>query len=193
MARVLIPLAEGFEEMEAVIVIDILRRGGIEVVTAGLHAGAVRAARQTVLIPDTDLDSVMDAPFDMLVLIGGMPGVSNLQEDARVQTLVERFRKNHHLTAAICAAPSILAAQGLLAGKKATGNPKFRAQVALPGVDYCEQAVVIDGDVITSRGPGTSVDFALALVKQLAGPDKCNEVEEGLVRTESRALAAAAG
>jgi protein deglycase len=193
MARVLIPLAEGFEEMEAVIVIDVLRRGGVEVVTAGLHPGPVQASRRTVLLPDTDLDAAMGQEYDMIILVGGMPGVSNLHDDPRIQTLLERFRNNNGFTAAICAAPSILAGQGLLTGRKATGNPKFRAQVALPGVDYCEQAVVIDGTLITSRGPGTSIDFALALLDKLSGPDKRNEVEAGLVRPEASAPTAVAG
>lgn len=129
----------------------------------------------------------------MIILVGGMPGVSNLQQDPRIQTLLERFQRHQRLTAAICAAPSILAAQGLLAGRKATGNPKFRAQVALPGVDYCEQAVVTDGTLITSRGPGTSIDFALALLEKLSGPDKRNEVEAGLVRPETSIPATVAG
>lgn len=193
MARVLIPLAEGFEEMEAVTVIDVLRRAGIEVVTAGLQPGPVQAARRTVLLPDTDLDAAMDQEYDMIILVGGMPGVANLHKDSRIQALLERFRNNNGFTAAICAAPSILAAQGLLAGKKATGNPKFRAQVALPGVDYCEQAVVTDGTLITSRGPGTSIDFALALIEKLSGPGKRNEVEAGLVRPKTSAPAAVAG
>lgn len=193
MARVLMPLAEGFEEMEAVTVIDVLRRGGIEVATAGLRPGPVRASRQTVLLPDTDLDAAMGQEYDMIILVGGMPGVSNLQQDPRIQTLLERFQRHQRLTAAICAAPSILAAQGLLAGRKATGNPKFRAQVALPGVDYCEQAVVTDGTLITSRGPGTSIDFALALLEKLSGPGKRNEVEAGLVRPETSAPIAVAG
>lgn len=193
MARVLIPLAEGFEEMEAVTVIDVLRRAGIEVVTAGLQPGPVQAARRTVLLPDTDLDAAMDQEYDMIILVGGMPGVANLHKDSRIQALLERFRNNNGFTAAICAAPSILAAQGLLAGKKATGNPKFRAQVALPGVDYCEQAVVTDCTLITSRGPGTSIDFALALIEKLSGPGKRNEVEAGLVRPKTSAPAAVAG
>lgn len=181
MARVLMPLAEGFEEMEAVIVIDVLRRADIEVVVAGLTEGPVSASRGTRLLPDAALDSVMAEDFDMLVLPGGMPGVKHLREDSRVKALIERFRSRGRTTAAICAAPSILAAYGYLEGKRATGNPKFRDQVALPGVDYREEPVVEDGALITSRGPGTAIPFALALVERLAGQEKRRQVEAGLV------------
>jgi 4-methyl-5(b-hydroxyethyl)-thiazole monophosphate biosynthesis len=181
MARVLIPLADGFEELEAVAVIDILRRAGIQVVVAGLSAGPVKGSRHTVLHPDETLDAVMNEDFDMIVLPGGMPGVAHLREDARVRELLERFRSKGRYLAAICAAPSILAAYGHLDGKQATSNPKFKDQVAIDRVRYREEAVVEDGTVITSRGPGTSIPFALALVEKLAGRDKRNEVESGLV------------
>lgn len=181
MARVLIPLAEGFEELEAVAVIDLLRRGGIEVVVAGLREGPVRASRGTVLHPDATLDAVMDQDFDMVVLPGGMPGVEHLRQDERVRSVLERQRNKNRYIAAICAAPSILAAYGHLDGKQATSNPKFKEQVAVGSVCYLEQAVVEDGEVITSRGPGTSIAFALALVERLAGAAKRQEVEAGLV------------
>lgn len=181
MPRVLLPLAEGFEELEAVAVIDVLRRGGIEVVVAGLQEGPVKASRGTVLHPDVTLDAVMDQDFDMVVLPGGMPGVKHLQEDERVRGLLERQRSKNRCIAAICAAPSILAAYGHLEGKRATSNPKFKEQVAIGPVRYVEDAVVEDGEVITSRGPGTSILFALALVERLWGTQRRREVEAGLV------------
>jgi 4-methyl-5(b-hydroxyethyl)-thiazole monophosphate biosynthesis len=180
MSSVLIPLAEGFEELEAVSVIDVLRRGGVTVVTAGLKQGSVKGSRETVLVPDAALDDRMDQDFDMLVLVGGMPGVKNLREDARVKKLVDRYTQKDRSTAAICAAPSILAAYGHLAGKSATSNPKFKDQVAIQGVNYKEDPVVADGNIVTSRGPGTSITFALALVERLAGKAKRDEVEAGL-------------
>ncbi|MBN8763748.1 MAG: DJ-1 family protein [Thiobacillus sp. 63-78] len=182
MASVLIPLAEGFEELEAVSIIDVLRRAGIKVVVAGLQDGPVKGSRETVVVPDAPLDAVMSQDFNMVVLPGGMPGVKHLHEDARIKTLLDRYTQKDRYTAAICAAPSILAAYGHLAGRNATSNPKFRDQVAIDGVHYHEEAVVTDGNIVTSRGPGTSIDFALALVEQLAGRAKRDEVESGLVR-----------
>lgn len=182
MASVLMPLAEGFEELEAVSIIDVLRRAGIKVVVAGLKDGPVRGARDTVVVPDASLDAVMDQDFDMVVLPGGMPGVKHLHDDARIKTLLDRYTQKDRYTAAICAAPSILADYGHLDGKNATSNPKFRDQVAIDGVRYHEDAVVTDGNIVTSRGPGTSIDFALALIEQLVGRARRDEVESGLVR-----------
>lgn len=186
MATVLLPLAEGFEDLEVVAVIDVLRRAGIGVVVAGLGAGPVRGSRETTIVPDARLDDVMDRDFDMLVLPGGMPGVKHLREDARIKKLIERYRESARYTAAICAAPSILAAYGALAGKRATSNPKFRDQVAITGVDYSEDDVVTDGSLVTSRGAGTAIPFALKLVELLAGAAKREEVESGLVMPRGR-------
>lgn len=182
MASVLMPLAEGFEELEAVSIIDVLRRAGIKVVVAGLKDGPVKGSRETVVVPDASLDAVMNQDFNMVVLPGGMPGVKHLHDDARIKTLLDRYTQKDRYTAAICAAPSILADYGYLNGKNATSNPKFRDQVAIDGVNYHENAVVTDGNIVTSRGPGTSIDFALALVEQLAGRARRDEVESGLVR-----------
>lgn len=181
MATVLIPLAPGFEELEAVAVIDILRRAAVEVTVAGLDAGPVTGSRRTVILPDVELDAVLGRDFDMIVLPGGLPGVTHLRQDARVRRLLERTRERGDYTAAICAAPSVLADHGLLAGRRVTSNPLVRAQVALPGVDYREEAVVVDGRLVTSRGAGTAIPFALQLVELLMGVDKRREVEEGLV------------
>jgi len=181
MQSVLIPLAEGFEELEAVSVIDVLRRAGIRVVVAGLRPGPVKGSRDTVILPDATLDDVGNDEFDMLVLPGGMPGVQHLREDARIKKLLERYTQKGRWTAAICAAPSVLAAYGHLTGKSATSNPKFKEQVAIEGVRYREDAVVTDGNIVTSRSAGTAMAFALALVEKLAGRAKREEVEAGLV------------
>ncbi len=150
-------------------------------VVAGLQEGPVRASRGTLLHPDAALDALLDGDFDMIVLPGGMLGVQHLRQDERIRRLLERMREKNRCLAAICAAPSILAAYGYLDGKQATSNPKFKDQVALGSVRYREEAVVEDGNVITSRGPGTSIAFALALVERLAGAAKRQEVEAGLV------------
>jgi protein deglycase len=182
MAKVLVPLAAGCEELEAVTIIDLLRRAGVEVVTAGLQPGIVKASRGTQLVPDTILDSVLRDEFDMVVLPGGMPGAQHLKEDSRVQALLKRLAAEGKYTAAICAAPMALAEAGLLSGRKATGYPGVLEKLGLPDVVLQNQAVVRDGKVITSRGPGTAMDFALELIETLAGRDKRLEVEAGLVR-----------
>ena len=189
MARVLIPLAEGFEELEAVSVIDILRRGDIEVVVACVGDGpVVRGSRKTAIVPDMRLDEVLGDPFDMIVLPGGMPGVKHLKDDPRIRRIVERLDGTGKYTAAICAAPSILAHYGMLKGRRATSNPKHRDEVALDGIDYREQAVVRDGRIVTSRGPGTAIDFALQLIEILKGPELCRRVADGLVLENPTAL-----
>ncbi len=183
MAKVLVPLAAGCEELEAVTIIDLLRRAGVEVVTAGLQPGIVKASRGTQLVPDTLLDNVLRDEFDMVVLPGGMPGAQHLKEDSRVQALLKKLAAEGKYMAAICAAPMALAAAGLLSGRKATGYPGVLEKLGLPDVVLQNQAVVRDGKIITSRGPGTAMDFALELVEVLAGRDKRQEVEAGLVRS----------
>jgi len=182
MTRVLIPLAAGFEELEAVTVIDLLRRAGIEVVSAGLADGPVRGSRNTVLLPDTTLDAVMDQEFDMIVLPGGMPGAQHLDEDERIHALLARYHAEDRFAAAICAAPKVLAAAGLLDGKSATSYPGAVRSQDFPHVAVLDVPVVVDGKVITSRGPGTAMDFALQLIESLQGRSKRDEVEAALVR-----------
>ena len=182
MARVLVPLAEGCEELEAVTIIDLLRRGGIEVIVAGLVPGLVKASRGTQLMPDTTLDMALQAAYDMVVLPGGMPGAQHLKDDARVIALIQNMAAAGRYTAAICAAPMVLAEAGVLSGKTATGYPGVLEKMNLADVTLSTEAVVRDGLVVTSRGPGTAMDFALSLVEILAGLETRRRVETGLVR-----------
>jgi len=180
MARVLIPLAQGCEELEAVTIIDLLRRAGIEVISAGLEPGAVKASRGTVLIPDTHLDEVLDWKFDMLVLPGGLPGADNLDQDPRIHRMLLNMSASGAYMAAICAAPKVLAHAGLLDGRSATSYPGFLEP--FPRVDAVPAPVVVDGKVITSRGPGTAMDFSLTLIEILAGKATRDQVEQALAR-----------
>lgn len=182
MHRVLVPLAPGFEELEAISITDILRRAGIEVVTAGLQSGPVRASRGTLLMPDTSLDQVLGQDFDLIVLPGGLPGADNLRDDPRVVHLLQRAHAAGRLVGAICAAPKVLAHAGLLEGRRATHYPGSLNEAELAGVTDSDAAIELDGRVITSRGPGTAMDFALKLVELLEGPEKRDEVEAGLAR-----------
>ena len=182
MARILVPLAQGCEELEAVTVIDLLRRAGLEVLSAGLDEAPVTASRGTRLLPDTTLEKVIDERFDMIVLPGGLPGADHLDKDPRIHQLLARMHGAGCYTAAICAAPKVLANAGLLNGRRATSYPGALDTAAFPQVLPAADAVVRDGKVITSRGPGTAMDFALELIELLAGKDKREQVEAGLVR-----------
>ncbi|OOZ43487.1 DJ-1 family glyoxalase III [Solemya velum gill symbiont] len=170
MPSVIVPLAQGCEELEAVTIIDLLRRAGVSVVTVGLDGEAITASRGVRLLPDKSIDDVIDDEFDMIVLPGGLPGADHLNEDPRIHTLLERIKHQNGFTAAICAAPKVLATAGVLDA------------VELPDSKVSGAAVEIDGKVITSRGPGTAMDFALNLIEQLLGEEKRQEVEAALVR-----------
>lgn len=183
MASVLVPLAQACEELEAVTVIDLLRRAGVKVVTAGLDNRPVQASRGVIIIPDTTLDDALSLDFDMVVLPGGR-GADILDEDPRIRRTVRRMADGGKGVAAICAAPKVLAHAGVLRGKRATCFPGAiaAAEAREGGIELVERPVVSDGNVVTSRGPGTAMDFALQLIEILAGRDKREEVEAGLVR-----------
>ena len=180
MKTALVLFAEGSEELEAVTVVDILRRGGVTVTLAGLSAGALRGSRGTQLVPDTTLDEALTHNYDLVVLPGGQPGTRHLQADVRVLKLVQHMAQQGKYVTAICAAPSVLASAGLLDGKHATSFPG--SLDAFPQVVLKSDAVVEDGKLITSRGPGTAMDFALILVERLMGKEKRLSVEAGLQR-----------
>jgi 4-methyl-5(b-hydroxyethyl)-thiazole monophosphate biosynthesis len=180
MPKVLIPLADGCEELEAVTLIDLLRRAGIAVTVAGLKPGIVKASRGVQLMPDVALDDALHDDYDMVVLPGGLPGATHLRDDARVIALLQNMAAADKFTAAICAAPQVLAAAGVLEGRQATAYPGVLDGV--PGVVASAAPVVRDGKVLTSRGPGTAMDFALELIEALVGGEKRREVEAGLVR-----------
>lgn len=182
MAHVLVPLADGCEELEAVTVIDLLRRAGVDVTTAALDEVTVTASRGVKLVADATLDEALERDYDMVVLPGGAGGADRLGEDQRVRELLLKMADSERFTAAICAGPKVLAGAGLLEGRRATSFPAAEEFVVRHGADYAEDAVVQDGKVITSRGPGTAMDFALALIEQLSGRDKRDEVEAGLQR-----------
>jgi 4-methyl-5(b-hydroxyethyl)-thiazole monophosphate biosynthesis len=182
MARVLVPLAQGCEELEAVTITDLLTRAGIDVVTAGLNDQPVKASRGITLVPDTRLDDVVADDFDMIVLPGGLPGADHLDADPRIHDMLKQLHEKGKYTAAICAAPKVLAAAGLLNGRRATSYPGVLDNMILPEVDVQPEAVVNDDRVITSRGPGTAMDFTLELIEQLQGKEIRDEVERGLCR-----------
>lgn len=182
MIKVLVPLAQGCEELEAVTITDLLVRAGMKVTTAGLDFQPVTAARGMRLIPDTSIDKIMDQTFDLIVLPGGLPGADHLRDDERVQTLLKKHAAGDKYIGAICAAPKALAQAGLLKGKTATAYPGVLSALKLSDTTIRETALEIDGKIVTSRGPGTAMDFALTLIELLAGKTKRDEVNKQLVR-----------
>lgn len=180
MKRVLVPLAEGFEELEAVTIIDMLRRAGIEVVVAALARNPVTGAHGIALSADTRLADVSTQDFDLIALPGGMPGAANLRDDPRIGGIIRRLHEDGRHVAAICAAPMVLQAAGVLKGRRATAFPGVLDEAA--DLKLVDEPVVVDGRVITSRGPGTALDFALELVAQLSGPAARQKIESTLQR-----------
>jgi len=182
MPTVLIPLAEGCEELEAVTLIDILRRAGITVISASIGAQIVPASRGVHLVADTTLDDVIYDDFDMIVLPGGLPGSTNLDKDIHIHAIIKRLHQSDMAIGAICAAPLVLANCGVLDGKRATCYPGIMTQDEWPSIKLCDDPIVIDGNILTSRGPGTAMDFALAIIEYLTDTNTRNQVEAGLVR-----------
>ena len=180
MKKVLVPLAPGFEEIEAITIIDILRRAGVEVVVAGTQPGVIEASRKTRHLPDCTLDDVRAEDFDMIVLPGGQPGTTNLRNDPRIRQIIESLRQRDRPVAAICAAPTVLAAYGVLRDRVATSHPSVRAEVAAGARSVSDERVVVDGSVVTSQAAGTAMEFAFKLVELLCGPAKAAEVNRGV-------------
>ncbi len=181
MATALLPLAEGFEEIEAITVIDVLRRGGVSVTTAALAQRLVQGAHGISVEADTLLDTALQKDFDLIVLPGGLPGAHHLRDDARVQSLLQRAAQQGRYTAAICAAPLALASAGLLNGKRATGYPGSIDKLPVAGMTLQSDDVVHDGKVITSRGPATAMQFALYLLQLLKGEEVARQVGQGML------------
>ena len=177
MARALVILAEGFEEIEAVTIIDVLRRADVEVVGASLGDTRVRGAHALTMEADCRLDAVLGESFDAVILPGGMPGSKNLRDDPRVLDCVRRQQQSGHYFGAICAAPIVLEAAGVLKGKQATCYPGYE----LPSARFSKERVVRDDKLVTSRGPGTAIEFALEWVSLLVGPDSAKRIRESMI------------
>jgi len=180
--RVLIPLAEGCEELEAVTIIDLLRRADINVTTASLIDEPVKCSRGTVIIADTTLEAVLENSFDLIVLPGGLPGADHLNADPRIHQIITRHADQGKLIGAICAAPKVLVNNGLLNGKQATAYPGSLNAIDTSQVELNDSSVQIDENIITSKGPGTAMDFALTLIELLLDKASRDAVENSLQR-----------
>lgn len=177
MPNSLIILPESFEELETVAPIDLLRRAGVTVTVAALTACPFVVGRSGIALrPETTLAAVFHQDFDLLLLPGG-PGVRHLRADPRVRELVLRQHKRNALLAAICAAPTVLHDAGLLTGRRFTAHPSVASE--LPHL-LAHEKVVRDGNIITSRGAGTAIEFGLALVSALQGSDASSKVSQAI-------------
>ncbi len=173
-------MADGFEEIEGLTVVDILRRASVYVDTVSITEDYMVRGAHGINVQTEDLFQEVDfTEFDMVVLPGGMPGTTNLNEHGGVKRVVRDFAENGRYVAAICAAPSILGGLGLLKGKRAACYPSVEDK--LSGAVITKVPVVVDGNIITSRGMGTAIDFALKLVDVLAGRAKAEEIGESIL------------
>ena len=181
MSRAMVILAPGCEEMEAVISIDVLRRGGVNVTVASLEEGVLVASRDVRLEGDVALDALRDPKdFDLLVLPGGMPGTLAMCNDVRVRDLLVHYLSAPgKRVATICAAALVLEEHDLLEGRTFTCYPTVREKISAG--TWVDQPVVIDGDLITSQGPGTAMAFALTLVEILVDRATRDQVAEGML------------
>lgn len=173
-------LANGFEEIEAITIIDILRRAEKEVITVGIGDNIIRGAHGMVVVADTQDNMIeLDDKLEMIFLPGGMPGTLNLERSTVVQSAIDYCVENDKYIAAICAAPSILGHKGILDGKKACCYPGFEQE--LKGADVNYDAVNADGKIITSRGAGTAIKLALKLVELFTSPERSKLMGDSLV------------
>jgi 4-methyl-5(b-hydroxyethyl)-thiazole monophosphate biosynthesis len=185
--KVVVPMAEGFEEIEFVTIVDILRRAEVEVVTAclderkvpGQEIGAVEGSHGIKFVPDAAIDEIDPEEFDAIILPGGFPGFVTLGEDERVLDLIRRMNGAGKHIAAICGAPSVLVKAGIIEGKKATIHPAGRKD--LTDDQYVDDRVVVSGKLITSKAAGTAMEFALRLVGELIGEERMRKLAEEIL------------
>ena len=181
MSKIVIPISNGFEEIEAISIIDICRRANIEVVIAGVEALETIGAHNIKVTADCKIEDVKEDDFDLIVLPGGLPNAFTLADNEHVQRLLKEFKTGDKYIAAICAAPYALHKAEVL-NKNYTCYPSFEQKI-VPENYISNQNVVKDGKVITSRGPATAMEFALEIVKLLKGDKTYEELREGLLLT----------
>ena len=179
MAKVCVPLANGFEEIEAISLIDVMRRGGLEVIVAGVGGDVIYGAHNIRIIPDTKIELVSVDELDLIVLPGGLPGAINLAEDKTTQKLLKEMDEKGKFVGAICAAPYALKTAGVLKDKY-TAYPGWEGNIRNEGY-VSDKKVVEDKNVLTSKGPGTAICFGLEIVKKFAGEEVYKELKAGLL------------
>lgn len=173
--NVLVPVADGCEEIETVCIIDVLRRAGAEVTVASVDGLEITASRGVKLVADRLIGECAEITYNLIALPGGMPGAEHLRDSEALVAMLKRQEREGRLYGAICAAPAVVFQHhNLLGGRRATTHPAFADR--LENCSAVESRVVVDGTCITSRGPGTAIEFALKLVELLYGQEKAAEV-----------------
>ena len=182
MAKAVVFFAEGTEECEALLVVDLLRRAKVEVLVASASGSReILSSHKVHITADALAEEVDYSDVDLVVLPGGIPGVPNLKADATVRKVCTEFAAAGKVVAAICAAPSVLAAFGILQGKKATVYPGMEDKLTAAGAEYTGLPITLDGNIITGEALGAAIPFALALASRLAGQQASNAVKQGIV------------
>ncbi len=176
--KIIVPLAEGFEEIEAVSIVDVLRRAGLEVTTASLKSNPVKGSHGIAVVADRVIGGLKSVDFNCIILPGGMPGAENLKKSDAVLSYVKHIFSKGGYVGAICAAPIVLAQAGILYGKKVTSFPGYEPE--LEGAKYTGAPIEVDGTVITGRGPGCAVQFALEIVRILSGEKLMAELRKNM-------------
>ena len=188
MKKVLLFLADGFEEVEAVTPIDFLRRAGIKVTTVGVNGETINGAHDIIIKADVSLDKLLkdkdnlSEVYDGLVFPGGMPGAENIAAESDILDLVDKFNHNGKVIAAICASPGvILAGTGVLDGRRATSYPGFEAKFG-SSTEASTERVVVDGNIVTSRGPGTAAEFSIELIRIFSDEGIADNIKNGTIQ-----------
>jgi len=177
--NVLVPLAEGFEEIEAVTIVDILRRAGATVTTAGLHKRNVTGSHGISIIADSVIQEEIDKEWDLVALPGGVPGAQNLAENEDVVTLIQKASAHKKFTAAVCAAPIVLEKAGVIKGKKVTSHPSVEKEIVT--AFHQEARTLVDDKIITGQSCGSAMEFAFELVAVLYGEEKVKEMDKSIL------------
>ncbi|OHB86084.1 MAG: dihydroxyacetone kinase [Planctomycetes bacterium RIFCSPHIGHO2_02_FULL_40_12] len=178
--KVLVPVADGSEEIETACIVDVLRRAEADVTVASVNSLQITASRGMKLVADQLISECVQNTYDLIVLPGGMPGAEHLRDSKELVEMLKRQQNDGRLYAAICASPAVvLHHHGLLAQRKATAYPGFAEQ--FENTEAIDSRVVVDGNCITSRAPGTAMEFALKLVELLYGEQKAREIAQSML------------
>ena len=178
--KVLVPIADGSEEIETACIVDVLRRAEADVTVASVNSLQITASRGMKLVADQLISECVQNTYDLIVLPGGMPGAEHLRDSKELVEMLKRQQNDGRLYAAICASPAVvLHHHGLLAQRKATAYPGFAEQ--FENTEAIDSRVVVDGNCITSRAPGTAMEFALKLVELLYGEQKAREIAQSML------------